>query len=164
MLWQQRNARAYTPTRPPRSSYEQQEHDGQARWASKFKRPLGVVETTGIPSGAKLSILKAWETDCNADKLPLATPYLRDRTNLYGTAALERGSRKEPAVSYSERREVPMRPNILFTVHVGTLVPASSQQGALPQGNNLETPAIEQATGLKGHLIAESNVFKGTRP
>ena len=29
----------------------------------KFKRPMDVVEATGIPTGEKLSILKAWEAD-----------------------------------------------------------------------------------------------------
>jgi hypothetical protein len=29
----------------------------------KFKRPVDVVDATGISAGEKLSILKAWETD-----------------------------------------------------------------------------------------------------
>jgi hypothetical protein len=57
-----------------------------------------------------------------------------------------------------------MRPNILFAVFVGTLVLTASQQGALTQGIKLDTAAIEQATGLKGQLIAEENVFKVTKP
>jgi hypothetical protein len=42
-----------------------EEHAGQARpnQASKSKRPRDVVETMGIPSKAKLSILKAWKAD-----------------------------------------------------------------------------------------------------
>ncbi len=31
--------------------------------AAGFKRPMDVVEATGIPAGEKLSILKAWEVD-----------------------------------------------------------------------------------------------------
>ena len=31
--------------------------------AGKFKRPMDVVEATGIPTSEKLSILKAWEAD-----------------------------------------------------------------------------------------------------
>jgi Domain of Unknown Function (DUF1259) len=42
------------------------------------------------------------------------------------------------------------------------LVP--DQQGVLAQGINLDAAAIEQATGLKGQLIAEENVFKVTKP
>jgi len=30
---------------------------------TKFKRPMDVVDATGISAGEKLSILKAWETD-----------------------------------------------------------------------------------------------------
>ena len=41
---------------------------------------------------------------------------------------------------------------------------SADQQGALAQGINLDTAAIEQATGLKGQLIAEENVFKVTKP
>jgi hypothetical protein len=52
-----------------------------------------------------------------------------------------------------------MRPNILFAAFVGTLVLTAGQHGALAQGIKLDTAAIEQATGLKGQLIAEENVF-----
>ena len=31
--------------------------------AARFKRPMDVVEATGIPASEKLSILKAWEVD-----------------------------------------------------------------------------------------------------
>jgi hypothetical protein len=37
-------------------------------------------------------------------------------------------------------------------------------QGTQAQGINLDTAAIEQATGLKGQLVAEENVFKVTKP
>jgi hypothetical protein len=57
-----------------------------------------------------------------------------------------------------------MRPNVLFAGFLGTLVATSGQQGALAQGGNLDTAAIEQAIGLKGQLIPEENVFKVTKP
>jgi hypothetical protein len=57
-----------------------------------------------------------------------------------------------------------MRPNILFAALLGTIVLVSDQPGALAQAVNLDTAAIEQATGLKGQLIAEENVFKVTKP
>ena len=57
-----------------------------------------------------------------------------------------------------------MRPNILFAAFLGTLVLTAGQQKALAQGSNLDAAAIEQATGLKGQLIAEENVFKVTKP
>ena len=57
-----------------------------------------------------------------------------------------------------------MRPSILFAALLGTSVLVPDQQGALAQGINLDTAAIEQATGLKGQLIAEENVFKVTKP
>src|SRR5262245_45539782 len=47
-----------------------------------------------------------------------------------------------------------MRPYILFAAFLG----------ALAQGINLDTAAIEEATGLKGQLIKEKNVFKVTKP
>jgi hypothetical protein len=59
--------------------------------------------------------------------------------------------------------EVHMRPNILFSALLGTMVLTAGQQGALAQGINLDTAEIEQATGLKGQLIAEENVFKVTK-
>ena len=31
--------------------------------AGRFRRPMDVVEATGIPLGEKLSLLKAWEVD-----------------------------------------------------------------------------------------------------
>jgi hypothetical protein len=46
--------------------------------------------------------------------------------------------------------EVHMRPNILFSALLGTMVLTAGQQGALAQGINLDTAEIEQATGLKG--------------
>ena len=30
---------------------------------ARFKRPMDVIDATGIPAGEKLSILKAWEAD-----------------------------------------------------------------------------------------------------
>ena len=57
-----------------------------------------------------------------------------------------------------------MRPNILLAAVLGTLALTTGQRGALAQGINLDTAAIEQATGLKGQLIAEENVFKVTKP
>jgi hypothetical protein len=43
----------------------QQMHFGKAAFSpgSRCKRPMDVVEATGIPADEKLSILKAWETD-----------------------------------------------------------------------------------------------------
>jgi hypothetical protein len=63
-----------------------------------------------------------------------------------------------------ERKEIQMRPNILFAAFLGTLVLTAGQRGALTQGINLDTTATEQATGLKGQLIREENVFKVTKP
>jgi hypothetical protein len=42
-----------------------QVHFGKAALnpAGRFKRPMDVVEAAGIPTAAKLSILKAWEVD-----------------------------------------------------------------------------------------------------
>jgi hypothetical protein len=57
-----------------------------------------------------------------------------------------------------------MRPNVLFAALLGTVVLVSDQQGAQAQGFNLDTAAIEQATGLKGQIIAEENVFKVSKP
>jgi hypothetical protein len=57
-----------------------------------------------------------------------------------------------------------MRPNILFAAFVGALLVTAGQRGPLAQGINLDTAAIEQATGLKGQLIAEEKVFKVTKP
>src|SRR5262245_43817572 len=57
-----------------------------------------------------------------------------------------------------------MRPYALFAALLGTVVLAPDQQSALAQAINLDTAAIEQATGLKGQLIAEENVFKVTKP
>jgi hypothetical protein len=57
-----------------------------------------------------------------------------------------------------------MRPNILFAALLGATVLAPNQHGALAQAVNLDTAAIEQATGLKGQLIPEENVFKVTKP
>jgi Domain of Unknown Function (DUF1259) len=57
-----------------------------------------------------------------------------------------------------------MRPNILCAALLGTSVLVADQQSALAQSINLDTAAIEQATGLKGQLIAEENVFKVTKP
>jgi len=57
-----------------------------------------------------------------------------------------------------------MRPCILSLAFLGTLALSAGQHGAVPQGINLHTAAIEQATGLKGQLIAEENVFKVSKP
>jgi hypothetical protein len=57
-----------------------------------------------------------------------------------------------------------MRPKILLAALVGMLVLTAGKQGTLAQGIKLDTAAIEQATGLKGQLIAEENVFKVTKP
>ena len=57
-----------------------------------------------------------------------------------------------------------MRPCILSPAFLGTLALSAGQHGAVAQGINLDTAAIEQATGLKGQLIAEENVFKVSKP
>src|SRR5690242_14700805 len=57
-----------------------------------------------------------------------------------------------------------MRPYIVFAALLGTVVLVPDQQSAQAQGINLDTAAIEQATALKGQLIAEENVFKVTKP
>src|SRR5262245_57143977 len=41
-------------------------HDAKANPVGRFKRPMDVVEATGIPAIEKLSILKAWEADEHA--------------------------------------------------------------------------------------------------
>jgi hypothetical protein len=51
-----------------------QAHTNKSRFnqGSRFKRPMDVVEATGIPATEKLSILKAWEEDearCSARKM-----------------------------------------------------------------------------------------------
>ena len=77
---------------------------------------------------------------------------------------LVEGSTKKTAEVQSEPKEVNMRPSILFTALLGTFVVVHDHQGALAQGINLDIEAIEQASGLKGQLIAEENVFKVTKP
>ena len=57
-----------------------------------------------------------------------------------------------------------MRPNILFAALLATIALVPNQRGAQAQGPDLDTAAIEQATGLKGQLIAEEKVFKVTKP
>jgi hypothetical protein len=57
-----------------------------------------------------------------------------------------------------------MRANMLFAAVLGTIVLVPDQQAALAQGITLDTAAIEEATGLKGQLIPEENVFKVTKP
>jgi hypothetical protein len=57
-----------------------------------------------------------------------------------------------------------MRANMLFAAVLGTIVLVPDQQAALAQGITLDTAAIEEATGLKGQLIPEDNVFKVTKP
>jgi hypothetical protein len=57
-----------------------------------------------------------------------------------------------------------MRPYILFAAFLGTLALPAGQQGALAQATNLDTAAIEEATGLKGQFIKEENVFKVSKP
>ena len=56
-----------------------------------------------------------------------------------------------------------MRP-YMSLAFLGTLALSAGQSGDLAQGINLDTAAIEQATGLKGQLIAEENVFKVSKP
>lgn len=57
-----------------------------------------------------------------------------------------------------------MRSNILFAALLATIALVPDQQAALAQDINLDTAAIERATGLKGQLIAEENVFKVAKP
>ncbi len=58
-----------------------------------------------------------------------------------------------------------MRPKILFAVViVGAASLSITVPRVLAQSANLDTAAIEQATGLKGQLIADENVFKVTKP
>jgi hypothetical protein len=52
---------------------------------------------------------------------------------------------------------------MLFAAVLGTIVLVPDQQAALAQGITLDTAAIEEATGLKGQLIPEENVFKVTK-
>src|SRR6476659_1768221 len=58
-----------------------------------------------------------------------------------------------------------MRPKtVLAGALVGTVSLSLPISGPLAQHTNLDTAAIEQATGLKGQLIADENVFKVTKP
>lgn len=59
-----------------------------------------------------------------------------------------------------------MRPNILFAaVLAGSATLASASASvAFAQSANLDAAAIEKATGLKGMMITEENVFKVTKP
>jgi uncharacterized protein DUF1259 len=58
-----------------------------------------------------------------------------------------------------------MRPAIVvFTALLGTTAFSLGHHRALAQEIDLDTAAIEQATGLKGQLIAEENVFKVGKP
>jgi hypothetical protein len=95
------------------------------------------------------------------------TPILREAAT--GTQRSCVGREQETtAKPQPEQKELQMRPQmrpkILFTAFVGTLVLTAGQQGAQAQLVNLDTAAIEQATGLKGQLIPEENVFKLTKP
>src|SRR5262249_35968325 len=88
------------------------------------------------------------------------TPNLCEGATCTGRSRREEGAGKT-AEPRCERREVHMRPNVLFAAFLGTLVATSGQQGAPAQGGNLDTAAT---TGLKGQLIPESNVIKVTKP
>jgi hypothetical protein len=58
-----------------------------------------------------------------------------------------------------------MRPIILLvTTVIGATAFALHGQSIQAQSISLDTAAIEQATGLKGQLIAEENVFKVSKP
>jgi shikimate kinase len=61
--------------------------------------------------------------------------------------------------------EVSMRPKMLLAaVALGAVVAAPVVSRVFAQPVKLDTAAIEQATGLKGQLIADENVFKVTKP
>jgi hypothetical protein len=60
--------------------------------------------------------------------------------------------------------EVKMRPKVLFAVALGAASLSFAMPRLLAQAANLDTAAIERATGLKGQLIADENVFKVTKP
>src|SRR5438477_9838524 len=62
--------------------------------------------------------------------------------------------------------EVVMRTKLTIAGAVGALglAMAAAPLGLAQTSSGLDTAAIEQATGLKGQLIAEENVFKVTKP
>jgi hypothetical protein len=53
---------------------------------------------------------------------------------------------------------------VMFAALLGTTALSPGHHRALAQGIDLDTAAIEQATGLKGQPIAEENVFKVGKP
>jgi Domain of Unknown Function (DUF1259) len=58
-----------------------------------------------------------------------------------------------------------MRPTIvMFAALLGAIAFGPGLQRGHAQGINLDTAAIEEATGLKGQLVAEENVFKVGKP
>src|SRR5262245_26266625 len=61
--------------------------------------------------------------------------------------------------------EVGMRPKVLLAV-IGAAASLLLVLGraSVAQGPALDTAAIEQATGLKGTMIAEESVFKVSKP
>ena len=93
-----------------------------------------------------------------------AAPSLGETTNLGEGFTFGCGKQEGPLSCGLSEVEICMRPNILFAALLGTIVLAPDQQAALAQGITLDTAAIEQATGLKGQLIPEENVFKVTKP
>jgi hypothetical protein len=61
--------------------------------------------------------------------------------------------------------EVTMRPKTVLAVAlVGTVSLSLAMSRPLAQHANLDIAAIEQASGLKGQLITDENVFKVTKP
>jgi uncharacterized protein DUF1259 len=60
--------------------------------------------------------------------------------------------------------EVIMRRKIALAILAGVACTPASVRGPLAQSADLDTAAIEQATGLKGTMIAEENVFKVSKP
>jgi hypothetical protein len=66
MLWQPQYGRAYrseNTTETQEQTMQHHVHAAKANSLGRFKRPMDVVEATGIPAIEKLSILKAWEAD-----------------------------------------------------------------------------------------------------
>jgi Domain of Unknown Function (DUF1259) len=57
-----------------------------------------------------------------------------------------------------------MKGNLALVGAVVAILGSSLPQATLAQAPGLDTAAIEQATGLKGQLIAEESVFKVTKP
>src|SRR5262249_17585990 len=63
----------------------------------------------------------------------------------------------------AQRMEVVMK-GYLALVAAVTMALALQRPGLAQAPSGLDTAAIEQATGLKGQLIAEENVFKVGKP